>query len=676
MTGNIAYVNSQQDRIQHGSNVSGLMLGALRTPPNFDNSQYLTSEGFHRSYRLQIPTSLAGTRGYDNPFFVLFEHSAYANVDRTLGNLDTDWDPFSWLNVNWKLGTDFFADKRRTVFPLGNSDSPSGAVDRREYLNQQTYSKLSARASRQLNPEIIYSISLGQELSRRELSQFIVRGDQITVNDFDQLDGTISYAPNEFESVVHDQAYYGLLTLDLYDQVFLTGLLRNDGSSTFGQSDRRHWYPGTSLAWEFTKFRGLNNKIPYLNFGKIRVGYGEAGVQPGAYTTNSIYATTTLGEGWGPALATNYAGFGGYVSDSQRGQENIKPERTKEFETGLEVAFWNSRIFLNTTYYNKRTVDAILPLPVAPSIGYDTQLKNAAEFRNEGLEVALQVFPIRQRDLEWDLQFLWARNNNLVTDLSGANFVFLNGFAGTASFAVEGQPYGAIRGVDFIRFGRGSTVGGQSIDALYPNSPKGALYIAEDGFPVTDPEIRVIGDPNPDWTGSIGTTFKLFKDLRISGLFDFKHGGDMWNGTKGALYNFGTHKDTEIRGETRVFGQTYYANEKVDGPGAGTPVVIGQSWYTGKGSGFNGPSSQFIEDAGYVKLREISVAYKFRGGFVRNLGLSDIDVRLSGRNLVTWTDYTGIDPETNLTGTTGGRGLEYFNNPFYRSYALSFRLNY
>jgi hypothetical protein len=150
----------------------------------------------------------------------------------------------------------------------------------------------------------------------------------------------------------------------------------------------------------------------------------------------------------------------------------------------------------------------------------------------------------------------------------------------------------------------------------------------------------------------------------------------MWNGTKGALYHFGTHKDTEIRGDSLVFGQSYYDHETVAGPGAGKKVEIGQGWFTGGGSGFNGPSSQFVEDAGYVKLREIAVSYNFRGSFVKWLGLSDIDVRASGRNLKVWTDYTGIDPETNLVGTNNGRGLEYFNNPFFRSYVVSFRLNY
>lgn len=676
VNGNLAYTNSQQDRIQMGSNVSGLMLGAMRTPPNFDNTNYLTPQGFHRSYRLQNPTSLAGSRGYDNPLFVLNNHTAFSKVDRVIGNVDVDYDPLAWLNVHYTLGTDFYADKRREVLPLGNSDSPTGLVFRSEYLNQETNHNLVVRISRLLNPDIAYTFALGQELNRREFSAYEVAGDQITVDGFDQLEGTISYTPNEFESVIHTESYFGQLTVDLYDQLFLTGALRNDGSSTFGTSERRHWFPKASAAWEFTKLAAVSNKVPFLNFGKIRTAYGHAGTQPGPYVLNSVFNTGLLGEGWGPALNTTYAGFGGYVSDGTKGQDKIKPERTKETEVGLDLAFWNSRIFLGTTYYLSKTTDAIIFLPLPASTGFTNQARNAAKLRNEGVEVTLQVQPLRMRDVEWETQLLWARNKNRVTDLAGANFIGIAGFVGTATYAFEGHPYSVIRGVDFVRFGRGSTVGGQSIDQLYPNAPKDALYIGANGFPVVDPELRIQGDPNPDWTGSIRNTVTLFKKLRISALIDIKHGGDMWNGTKGALYHFGTHKDTEIRGDSLIFGQTYRGDEQVAGPGAGKKVLIGQSWFTGSGSGFNGPSSQFIEDAGYVKLREISVAYTFRGGFVSKLGLSDIDVRLSGRNLKTWTDYTGIDPETNLPGTSGGRGLDYFNNPFHRSYVMTLRLNY
>jgi hypothetical protein len=185
----------------------------------------------------------------------------------------------------------------------------------------------------------------------------------------------------------------------------------------------------------------------------------------------------------------------------------------------------------------------------------------------------------------------------------------------------------------------------------------------------------LIGDPNPDWTASLRTTFTLFDKLRLSGLLDVKHGGDMWNGTRGALFFFGTHKDTE-----RFHGggvDTVFASCSGCGPGAGSEVNLNwDTWFIdGPGSGFTGPGTQFIEDAGFVKLRDVSLSYTWEAAWLRSIGFNTLDITVSGRNLVTWTDYTGLDPESNLLGQSLARGLEYFNHPQTRSFAftLTFR---
>ncbi|HEY2898273.1 MAG TPA: hypothetical protein VGJ12_14130, partial [Gemmatimonadaceae bacterium] len=239
--------------------------------------------------------------------------------------------------------------------------------------------------------------------------------------------------------------------------------------------------------------------------------------------------------------------------------------------------------------------------------------------------------------------------------------------------------------------GMGAVVAGVDLATVCAGQPKGATYIGPDGFPVGDPNQRIIGDPNPKWTGSLRTALTI-KKFQVSGLLDFKHGGVINNGTKGALYAYGTHKDTQQRadctfdaagntvcsGNLKTFGQGGWYDGPVVGPGAGTAVPIGVNWFSESPAlffaGFNEP---FNENGGYVKLREISVGYTFATSFVKNtLGLSSVDVRLAGRNLKTWTRYTGYDPETNLGGATGhSLGLDYFNQPQTRSYVITFGLN-
>jgi hypothetical protein len=327
----------------------------------------------------------------------------------------------------------------------------------------------------------------------------------------------------------------------------------------------------------------------------------------------------------------------------------------------------------------------------APSTGYFDRFANAAEFENHGVELSLTANLIEREGLSWQVTTNWATNDSCVLDLAGTEEFSLTGFTGSTNSVVAPvrdasgnilacYPIGVMYSDDFIRFGRGSVDGaGNAIDEVYTDWNPGDIYLGPDGFPQYDPQSRVTGDANPDWTASLRNSIQL-GDLSISALVDVKWGGDVWNGTRGALYYFGTHEDTEpYHGEGReeVFGETFYEDFEFAGPGLGQPVPI--NWLTwffnGIGSGFTGPSSQFIEDGGYVKLRDVTVGYTFRDQqWLNELGFSQISLRVSGRNLKTWTDYTGIDPESNLDGQTLGRGIDYFNNPQTRSWGIGLTL--
>ena len=669
MTGNLSYVDVPSNRIQKSNSADALMLGALRTPPDFNNLPYLTKEGFHRSYQVQNPTQLKGTRGFNNPFFVLYEVTDASKVGRTFGNVKLDCDPLNGLNVNYTLGYDASNDERRSVYPIGDSQFPEGRIIREKFTEQEIDGNLLISAVRQFTPANAKAhLMLGQNLNHRAFNSFGTVGDGLAVNGFNQLGNTSTYAPNEYESIVRTESYFAQASVDLSDQLYLTAGLRNDASSTFGVSKRRHWYPKLSGAWEFTQLHQLK-KDSWLGFGKVRIAYGVAGQQPDAYTTLNTFASDSYTDSWGDQHTTTAFGFGGFRSALVKGQDQILPQRTREVEFGLDLGLLNNRVGVEATYYTKQTTDAIFLLPLAPSTGYAAQARNAATLTNRGIELGLNLQPLNRQALRWDVQTQYGRNRNRVASLPGVEFVDAGGGIGLLrNAAIEGHPLGVFYSRDFIRFGQGTTVAGVNIDATYPDAKRRDLYIAADGYPVIDPQLRIIGDPSPDWTGSVRNTFTLFHNLRIEGLIDIRNGGAVFNGTRGALYSTGTHRDTEDRGTITVF--------EGSGPGKGKAVLRDQAWYTGKGGIFNGAASQWVEDGGYVKLREVSVAYTLRGRAVKRMGLSSIEVRLSGRNLKTWTDYTGIDPETNLQGPTTGRGLDFFNNPNTRSFVVTVRMNY
>ena len=184
-----------------------------------------------------------------------------------------------------------------------------------------------------------------------------------------------------------------------------------------------------------------------------------------------------------------------------------------------------------------------------------------------------------------------------------------------------------------------------------------------------------------------------FRGIEISAFLDHRKGGDILNMTRASMYQFGTHKDTEMRGETRTFGKDMVCHNKVCdvlngpvvGPGAGQAVVIGEGWFNnsanplGNGQGaVGGPISGRLEDGTHTRLREVSVGYSFKDAWVQRLaGSRQLDVKFSGRNLALWTDYSGLDPETNIGGASNqNRGIDWFGTPLSRAWVVSLSLHH
>lgn len=692
--GNAAYVDANGAFTQMGSNTSGLLLGAMRTSPTFDNRQYLDPTfGLHRSFRYPnpAPTPNPEGRGYDNPFFVINEDANTGEVNRVYGNVNADFAATDWLSLKYTLGGDYYTDSRLDGLAQTSSAFAGGEVFRNEINSYQVDHNLLATAQHTFSPSFSGTLTLGQNINAQRFRQVLNTGQTLIAPQPFALQNTITAIPVETKSLVHSESYFAQATADLFDQLYLTAAIRNDGFSTFGQSNPRAWYPKVSAAWTFTSALGNTEQTGVLSYGKLRAAYGETGKPPVVYATQTTLvagASNIFGTGFGDFINGTQGSFGGLASSSARGNADIRPEREKETEIGLDLGLFDQRADAGVTYYVSNSEDVILPVPISPSSGALTQLENGARMRNKGWEATLNVRPFTSKDAAWEVGFQFGRSRTEVLSLLGAEFVSNASqaggtFAGTVGAATVGQGIG-LRGNDFVRCGRGLTNipdnAGDNIadvDAACGGAPNGALYIDESGFPVLDPTDRVIADPNPDWTGSIHTSFR-YKKWQFSALVDHKQGGDVWNGTRGALYNFGTHKDTDIRGQSFTFGQDYpFLSGPAAGPGAGTAVVIDEDWFTGNGSGFVGPASQFIEDGTYTKLREISVAYTFDQPWVsRTLSLSTIDLRVAGRNLHTWTDYRGIDPEANLGGAgVLIQGIDYFNNPQTRSIVVSVGLN-
>jgi TonB-linked SusC/RagA family outer membrane protein len=693
---NVAYVAGDGGFVVSRNSTDGLLLGAWRTPIDYDNRQFLDPiNGQQRTYRFPNPGPGAEklTRSYDNPLFVAFKAPAESQVGRTYGGVNAEFTAVRWLRFNYTIGLDYANDERTQGYPWQNSNSTItgvsgvGGVNAGYIKTSQIDHNLTATASYKLSPGWSGSVTIGQNLNSQTYQTRQVQGtDLIAPQPFNLANTAQQLPPYDFRSTVRLESYFAQATADLFNQLFLTAAIRNDGASSFGRANRRNWFPKGSAAWTF--YRGQEGENRLLTFGKLRAAYGQSGTQPAPYLLQSVLISGAITDGgWGPAGSTQQNGVGGLITRYNVPTDQLGPERVKEFETGFDVGLFGDKADFGVTYYRQNSTDVILNIPVAGSTGYTEKPANAAALRNIGVEMALNVRPITSPNFSWDVGVQWAQNRSRVTDLAGVQFApfpFSGGTngLGVQGVAVQGQPLGVYYGSDYVRCGRGLVVNNVNIDNTAgecQGAPAGALYIDATGYPQLDAAgTYVLADPNPKWTGALRTSVRVRK-LSISGLLDIRHGGKAYNGTRGALDHFGRTLDSQTfrDGGTFVFGQTYFQGQQVAGPGAGAAVPLGEAWFTGPGGIFNGPVSAFVEDAGFVKLREVSLGYTFDQPWVsRLLGFGSIDLRVAGRNLVTWTKYTGVDPETSLLGAASAvRGIDYFNNPQGRSYVFSVTLN-
>ena len=683
--GNISFADDRGASILRGGSVSGLMLGALRTPPEFNQYPYLSSTtGLQRSYRFPDPSpgSLTRSRGYDNPLFAVNENPSTEETDRTIANVNGDWHPASWLRVQENLGGDYFGDTQLTGEAFTASDAPLGKVQRADLMHLQIDQNLLATATHTFGSNFNGSLTLGHNVNSRRGREVYATGNGLIAAAPFTLNNTVTQLATEYAYVIHAESFFGEATADLFNQLYLTAAIRNDGFSTFGASNPRASYPKASMAWTFTNALGNAENRGVLSYGKLRASYGETGKEPNVYSTLSTLGRAVFASGYTDQLSSTQGGFGGLVTSGVQGNNNLKPERQKEFETGVDLGFFNQMADAGLTYYVDNSTDVILSVPRPSTTGFSAQLLNGASIRNRGWEATLNVRPITTQRLSWNIGAQWAQNETRVLSLNGASYISAGGgtFSEASPAATVGGTF-AFRGLGYVRCGISKSANlkdnaGNLIDlaSACAGAPNGALYIAASGFPVNDPVNRVIGDPNPHWTGSLHSDVHFGK-WALSALLDHKQGGVVVNATLGALNNFGTSRVTEARDVTRTFGTDFLPGPTA-GPGKGLPVQIGQSWYTGLGSIYSGLAESFMEDGTFTKLRELSLTYSLTGAIVQRAGFSSADLRVAGRNLHTWTKYTGMDPETNLAGASAlVQGYDFFNMPQTRSFVFSIALN-
>ncbi|WP_375434596.1 SusC/RagA family TonB-linked outer membrane protein [uncultured Hymenobacter sp.] len=697
LAGNSTYSRVNSNRIQQGSNRSGLYLGLLRTSPDFDQSDYIgtafspngdVNNNRQRSYR--NPIGAAANPGYNNALWTMREQLTPNTVDRFIGSTEVGLDPLPWLSLTARFGADFYSEIRKDLFPINSADNDGlGLATEESFSETQLNSDIFARATHSFSEKLSATLLVGMNLNQRtEFNYGATYGRFVQDLRGQSFFGNASFENTQafdYESKRRNSAGYATLNLVYNEQLFLNASGRLENASTFGASTQsRFFYPSVDLAWQFSKLPLLlDNSV--LSFGKVRAAFGRVGLEPRLYVVRDVYVPSISADTYG--VTANPGAFNAsFQRSSVRGNPFLKPERKDEVEVGMDLRFLQDRITVGATHYRNLNSDVLIARPVSVTRGYSSEWANAAEIRNRGVEVDLNADIVKLNDFTWNVGGNWTRNRNKVLSVSGAESIFLDGFVGTSARVVEGYPFSALWGRKFERDPENN-----NDLVIDPNNP---------GFPRSAVEESVIGDPNPDWRSGLNTTFS-YKGLRLYILVERQQGGDIWAGTESILRNFGVSKYTDVETTlgadearaTRVYGApanstvatrytpdadgNYTFRGRLDNFGGG-PVALDEAWYRGLGGGFGNVSEHFIQDATWMRLREVTLAYNLNSeGFRSFTKLSNLELTLTGRNLVLWTkEFKGVDPETNLTGQSAGRGLEYFNNPSTRSFLIGLRVTY
>jgi len=672
------YVNSGGDRIQRGSNVSGVQLGLMRNTPTFDaangytdgreavkdESVYVLPDGTQRSYRHGV---------YDNAFWTAARNPYSDNVNRIIGNVNASWRATPWMTISYKLGLDTYSDSRISAMDIASSNAPLGSVTQQDINNTDVNSDLLFLFNTEFGQDWSLSGTLGTNFWSSRYTSRTATGSTLGAQGFYHISNGTNITAGEAIAEKEIYGVFGDVRVSYKNFLFLNAAARQDWSSSLPKDNNSFLYPAFSVGWTFTENLGLATN-PIFSYGKLRASWGKVGNDAPIYSTTTPYYSAFIGgDGFIDGIGFPAFGVNAFERSNALGNPNLAAELTTTMEFGGEFKFWQGRIGLDVTYYDSETNGQVLDVDLAPSTGFSAVTKNAGKITNKGWEIMFDFNPINAGDFSWNMNANFTMYETIVEELdpsiSAEGGIALAGFTSTTSRVIAGEPYGVIYGNRYERVEEGEL--------------EGSLVIGTDGWPIADPSQGAIGNPNPDYLVGWRNTFS-WKGISLTALLDFRQGGQMWNGTSGVMSYMGMTKETQDDRNIRGYVYDGYVNTGTDEAPIweknATPVDFanpanglgGNKWVR---YGF-GYSENEIEDASWVRLRELGLSYTFPSTVLDKMRLSNLSISLIARNLYLNTSYSGIDPEANLTGVTNGFGLEYFGMPNTKSYAVNLNISF
>lgn len=563
----------------------------------------------------------------DNPYWILYENYETDTRNRYFGNINLNYEISDMFSITGRFSFDTYDELREERRNVGSS----GVASYSRFNNRVAEYNYDVilNFDKDLTEDINLNGNLGVNLRRNERNSILASTNGgLNKPGFYALSNSTSalLPPSEYEAVQMVDGVYARVSLGFVDTYYLEGTIRRDRSSTLPKENNTFYYP--SISGNIL----LSNIIEadWLDFMKLRANYAEVGNATIPYQVFNTYN-----------ISTPFGGGGVASNNSQLNNLELKPERTKSYEIGLDTDLFDRRVGFDITYYNGRTYDQITPVPISRSTGFSTIMLNAGTIENKGIEAILRLEPIRTENFNWNITVNWAKNKNEVIELEyGIKNLQLAGLQGGISInATPGQPYGTIRGSDYVYDDNGNKMVG-----------------ADGYYLISDTNNEVIGSIQPDWTGGIQNSFS-YKNLSLSFLIDMQKGGDVfsldtWYGFATGLYDRTAGLNdlgNPVRAPLADGGGVILPGVTESGASNTTRIpvtTVGQNPW-----GYSNDANKgHVYDASFIKLREVSLTYNFGGKVLESLPFTNASLSLIGRNL--WIIDKNIpysDPEAGLS---------------------------
>ncbi len=525
-----------------------------------------------------------------------------------------------------------------TVAEVGSAYNKKGEIENYGSQHNVFNNTFTANLDGRINEDWGLNIILGNEVNNENVRSWDYDGTNFNFYGFPVMGNAKSitgYNGAEYKKSERTVGFFGSVSADWKNMLYLTVTGRNDYVSTMPRGSRSFFYPSVSLGWEFTQLPTFKNQ-DILTYGKLRASYAQVG-QAGDYY-DRFYSTPTYGGGFYSFTPIAYplpSGSSAYAPYYILYDPNLKPQNTTNWETGIDLAFWNGRIKFNYTYSYQNVVDQIFQVPCDPTMGYQYMMTNAGRMKTNSHEISLNAAIVQMKDWDVNLGINWTAVDNKVVELAeGVESIMLGGFVEPQVRAQAGCTYPNIYGYAFER------------------NEDGQLLLL-DGLPQATTDSQDLGNCAPDWT--MGLNFSVrWKRLSLDTTWSWQKGGKMYHGTNMVMNYFGAteeslpyHEGTMVAdGIDMVTGQK------------NTKEVSKQDYYTA----YYDVTEAGIYDTSFFKLRDLTLTYnlpKFLG----------IDASIYGfaRNILVWAKMPNFDPESSQGNGNMSGYFERFSVPATKS---------